>query len=146
MEKFEKKIELVNLANKTTNEIFEKLANFFTPLKGLKICKKDHTLLQKYKDDLPQLDKGCYLEISSYHLMIAVRVSITPEDKYYPAYNHQSKVQLGRLLNLELVEICEFTRLREDYDLLEFLKNREIALVAKKIYEKAITACYPFEI
>lgn len=94
------RVKGVNRAHAYAKKLYEQLVPIFKPLVGTKIFKADGTLLQKIKEQLPELSCTPGLHVhknsSDYSLSFSVRTS---EDVNGLAYYHSVSVYIGEVRN-----------------------------------------------
>lgn len=140
------KIAATNRANQLANEWQAKLLAVFAKHVGQKILKADGSLLAKIEKELPE--RPCthnvriYRHHSNYSLAWVVNVSERIDNigtTYAEAVIYVGSTRGDQLTGLEPVRT-----LRTDYSLAELAAARERTAAAKKAYDEAREACYPF--
>jgi hypothetical protein len=146
-DKLAAKVEVVNFVNIQAKFMYSRLVQFFTPLVGSLVCKKDGGLLAKVEKQLP---KGLfpntsifriYRHSSEYHLAWTVWVSKSVNGC---VGSHDVTVYVGRLTDGVLMELCESFVGRMDWTPREVVAKREAYWAAKRAAEDFKEAFYPF--
>lgn len=138
----------VNEAGRQGNRLYETLAERFRPLVGKQVLKKDGTVMEKYKELLPEMPLMPSLvhicrESSIYSLMWRVRTTA-----FIPGTSdhqqHSLTVYVARISNGVLTEINDHPRFKVDYDFEEVKEAQAKVKSAKKRLEDAEAELYPF--
>lgn len=139
------KVEAVNLANKTANEIYPVLADIFRPLIGQNITKNDGTLLARVVKLLPEFinthNVTVYGKTSKhgYSLSFTVKTCINYGD--HTCTYHEVGVYIGNMSNGVLTGMMDVDIRKTDYTVEEVKRLREAARKAQDAYHEARSAC-----
>ncbi len=143
------KVEAVNLANATVNELYDKLASIFTHFVGKKVVTKDGSLIAK----LDGLVKGIGLpytgrlrvcrHASNYSLAWSVYTSIPIAGDCGTA-SHEQVCYVGNLQGDVLESMTPKYNYRTDFTFEVVAEARKVAKAAGEAYSKAKDACSPF--
>lgn len=142
------KVEAVNLANEWANKLYERLAPIFTPYVGCKIVKQSGGLLAKIESLLPN-DLPCgnrmqvYRQSSNYSLAWTAKACIGLTEGHGCVY-HESTAYIADLLNGEVSRIYDRSDRKTDYDYHQIVLLQLQCKEAKKAYEAAKSALFPF--
>lgn len=139
------RVKGVNRAHDYANKLYARLVPTFKPMVGTKIFKVDGTLLQKIKEQLPELPCTPGLHVhknsSDYSLSFSVRTS---EDVNGLAYYHSVSVYIGDVRNGVLEKIANPHEFRTDFTVEEIAEKRTKYNLAKQAYDNAKSALFPF--
>lgn len=143
------KVEAVNLANKTANEIYPILRKVFEPFMGQNITKNDGTLLARIVKLIPELPDSRAVTVYGKHSKHSYSVSFTV--KTCVSYGEHSctyyeiGVYICDVTNGVVTRFYDVDERKTDYTVEDILAKREAARAAKKAYEDARSACFPFD-
>lgn len=140
-------VQTVNMANKAANELYPPLADYFKQFVGMPILKVDGTLLKRVKDGMPAIVNdypklSIYPHYSDYSLAWTVYARIYDDNR---SAQHEITVYVGTLKGSMLDSIDKPQERREDYKLEEIVALLDAAEIAKKAYDAAKSALYPFD-
>jgi len=144
------KVEAVNMANREANRLYPILRAIFEPLVGQRITKKDCTLLARIAKLVPDFPNTHNLKVYGkgsehiYSLSFTVKTCINYGD--HMCTYHEVQVCICDLNNGVITRFYDNDQNRPtNYTVEDINAKREAARVAKKAYEVARSACYPFE-
>lgn len=146
----EARVRGVNAAHAYASTLTPLLRERFTPLVGQKVVKNDGTLLAKFAGLLPEFPNGVklhvYKHVSAYSLAWTVKTcEVDVVDGTGHAYYYETVVYVGDLANGVLTSIERHPcTLRTDYTVEDVVKVRKEFEVARKVFEDARSALYPF--
>lgn len=143
------KVEAVNLANATVNELYDRLAAIFTHFVGKKVVTKDGSLIAKLDGlvktiGLPNTGRlRVCRHFSNYSLAWSVYTSIHVEGDSGNT-SHEQVCCVGILQGDTLESMTAKAMLRTDFTLEAIQEARKVAKAAGEVYSKAKDACFPF--
>lgn len=140
------KIKATNRANAEAMATQTKLLDFFRQYVGQRIFKADGSLFAKIEGKWPDLPYEPSLRFwrptSDYTL--SWRVSACENYGDHTCTYAEAAIPVGVISNGVLTELVEPVPLRTDYSLDEVLALRESAKEARRVYDAAKDACWPF--
>jgi hypothetical protein len=143
-------VSAVNRAHSEAGRLYSVMAAALKPMIGQVILKADGTLMAKVQKMLPELpytrDVMTCLRTSNYNLWLTVKTCEGIGDTSGPhtCLYHETSVYLANLRDRTLLSLMAHDECRTDYTVEEVMSLRQKCAEAKKAYEAARSACYPF--
>ena len=142
-------VEATNRANAEANKIWVILRSHFAQFVGKKIYKKSGDLMANVVVHMPLMPNGHSLQIyrdrNDYALKFVVKVAADLPDNSCVYYS--TSICIGEISGGVLTCLSNWPGLdrRTDYTFEEIMQRRENIVAAKKVYDIAKSALYPFE-
>ena len=140
-------VEATNRANAEANKIRVILRSHFAQFVGKKIYKQGGDLMANVAVHMPLLSNShslhVYRDRSDYALNFVVKAAVDLPDNSCVYYN--ARICVGEVSSGVLSKLHDIVDLRTDYTFEEIKQKREEIVAAKKVYDAAKSALYPFE-
>jgi hypothetical protein len=140
-------VEATNRANAEANKIWVILRSHFAQFVGKKIYKKSGDLMANVVVHMPLMPNGHSLQIcrdrSDHALNFVVKVAADLPDNSCVYYS--ARICIGEISGGVLTDLHNIVDRRTDYTFEEIMQKREDIVAAKKVYDAAKSALYPFE-
>lgn len=140
------KVAAVNLAHKAANELHPVLAEYFRPLVGQTITKKDGTLLERIKKLLPKFNISPNISVfgsgSRYSLSFTIKTVMNYGTHFCTYY--EVNLFIGNMRNGVLTDMEAVIERPTNYTVEDVLEKRAAAKRALTAYHEARSDCDVF--